>query len=424
MRRVIAPATIIAGMLATIVSAAVVGMTWHDSLRILGIAALGALVAAPFAVIGFAVTRRLTIATQVGVIACVAVLVSGAGVIAAAHAMFVSDHDAQVLVVVLLAGATAGTTAAFVFARRFGAAHEALQHATRRIGAGELGTRVALRRPASAEMTALARDLDSMSQQLAAARAREAQLDGSRRELVASLSHDLRAPIAGLIAIAEALQDGVVTDAVTVDGYLTTLRTEARRLADLVDQLLELSLLDAGAAPAAIEPIHIGDLVSDAIAAALPLADHEHIAFHTEVRGDYPVIDGDARGVGRVLANLLDNAIRHTPPDGAVTVDTTCDADAVVVSVLDTCGGIPDDDLPRVFDVSFRGDAARTPDPRALGGMGLTIALGIAHAHGGSLTVRNQPDGCCFTLRLPRARHDDELSMEHAPARPVGPILH
>src|SRR5262249_42192844 len=156
------------------------------------------------------------------------------------------DHDATLLMVLLLAGATAGVTVALIASRHFGEANRSLQDAAARIGRGDLGARVALNRPATAELSALARELDLMSQRLAAARAHEDQLDASRRELIAWLSHDLRTPLAGILAISEALHDGVVSDPTVVSRYLETLQSEARRLDELVDDLFELSLLDAG----------------------------------------------------------------------------------------------------------------------------------------------------------------------------------
>jgi signal transduction histidine kinase len=105
--------------------------------------------------------------------------------------------------------------------------------------------------------------------------------------------------------------------------------------------------------------------------------------------------------VARALRNLLENAIRHTPSDGSVSVDVGVEDDAAVVSVADSCGGIPDDDLPRVFDPAFRGEAARTPSQEGRGGLGLAIVRGIVEAHHGDVAVRNEGGGCRFVLRLP-----------------------
>jgi signal transduction histidine kinase len=105
--------------------------------------------------------------------------------------------------------------------------------------------------------------------------------------------------------------------------------------------------------------------------------------------------------VARVLRNLLDNAIQHTPTDGAVWVEAGVDDAAAYVTVGDQCGGIPDRVVARVFDLAFRGEPARTPGANGGAGLGLAIARGIVEAHHGEITVRNEGDGCAFTVRLP-----------------------
>jgi signal transduction histidine kinase len=108
--------------------------------------------------------------------------------------------------------------------------------------------------------------------------------------------------------------------------------------------------------------------------------------------------------LSRALRNVLENAIRHTPSDGAVSVHAGIEDGLAYVSVADGCGGIPEDDLDRVFDLAFRGEAARTPGPDSGAGLGLAIARGIVEAHHGDISVRNEGPGCRFTLRLPLDR--------------------
>jgi len=116
--------------------------------------------------------------------------------------------------------------------------------------------------------------------------------------------------------------------------------------------------------------------------------------------GPLPAVDVPAHEWARVLHNLLDNAIRHTPSGGRVVVNSQVEPDGTLLAVIDECGGIPDDDLDRVFDVAFRGDAARSRDGRG-GGLGLAIAKGLVEAQAGSIDVANHARGCCFTVRLP-----------------------
>ena len=124
----------------------------------------------------------------------------------------------------------------------------------------------------------------------------------------------------------------------------------------------------------------------------------------SQLKGSSPVsreVPASTPELSRALRNILETAIRHTPSEGSVLVEAGVDGGRAYVSVADGCGGIPDADLDRVFDLAFRGEAARTPEPDGGAGLGLAIARGIAEAHRGDITVRNENGGCLFTLRLP-----------------------
>jgi signal transduction histidine kinase len=356
-----------------------------------GAAALGALVLRGL--------RRRSIGTQTAAVALVAVLAVGVGAWAAARAMFLSDHDLGALGVILVAAGTVGVATAVVLGRRVGEASRSLAEVARRIGrdAVDGGSRPAPAGPA--ELARLREELEITSRRLDQARARERSLDASRRELVAWVSHDLRTPLAGIRAIVEALEDGVVHDPETVARYYTTLRVEADRLAGLVDDLFELSRTQAGVLRLHFERVSLGDLVSDAIATAAPVAEAKGVRLEGRLSGPPPDLDVSAPEVLRALRNILENAIRHTPSDGTVVVEAGRDADRAFVSVADSGGGIPEPDLPRIFDVAFRGDSARTPGDGA--GLGLAIARGLVDAHRGEITVRNDNGGARFTVRLP-----------------------
>jgi signal transduction histidine kinase len=238
-------------------------------------------------------------------------------------------------------------------------------------------------------------------------RSRERSIEANRRELVAWVSHDLRTPLAGLRAMAEALEDGVVTDAATVADYHRRIRVETDRMAQLVDDLFELSRINAGALRLSLGNVPLGDVVSDALASAEPIATAKHIQLLAE-RGDWPTVQASEPELARIVANLLRNAIRYTPADGSVTVNGGRDDRGGWFSVTDACGGIPDEDLPRVFDVAFRGEAARTPrtghdHDGAGGGLGLAIVRGLVEAQRGEVAVTNVGDGCRFLVRLPAA---------------------
>jgi signal transduction histidine kinase len=149
-----------------------------------------------------------------------------------------------------------------------------------------------------------------------------------------------------------------------------------------------------------MERVSLGDLVSDALAGASPVAAAKGVRLEGRLDGPPAEIEVSASEVLRALRNILENAIRHTPSDGTVTVEAGRDDAGAYVSVADTGGGIPEQELPRIFEVAFRGDAARTPGD-AGAGLGLAIARRFVEAHRGDITVRNENGGCRFTVHLP-----------------------
>jgi signal transduction histidine kinase len=348
-------------------------------------------------------------ATELSAIAAGVTLVGlGAGAVvvgayAASRAMFISNHDLGVLSVVLLAAGTVGVSSALVMGRRLGAASSSLVSVARRVGTDTAARSEPLDRRAPQELVQLARELDIMEGRLDEARLRERTLEASRRELVAWVSHDLRTPLAGMRAIVEAIDDRVVDDPATIARYCRTLREEVDRLTALVDVLFELSRTQAGVLRLQFERVSLGDLVSDAIAGSAPIAAAKGVRLEGRVIGPPPELMASAPEVLRVLRNLLENAIRHTPSDGSVFVEAGIDdlePEHVYVEVRDTGGGVPEADLPYIFDVAFRSDRARTPGNGS--GLGLAIAKGFVEAHRGDLTVVNANGGARFTLRLPR----------------------
>jgi Signal transduction histidine kinase len=322
------------------------------------------IVAIPGAVAHYYLRGR-SITAHIVLMLAVTVLAALAGVIAVARGMFISDHDLRVLVVVL------GISGIFSLAMGLW-----------------LGRR-------------LARDAMWADE----VRDRERSAEASRRELVAWVSHDLRTPLAGMRAMAEALEDGVVTDEATVADYHRRIRMETDRMTQLVDDLFELSRINAGALRLSLGTVPLGDVVSDAVASAEPIATAKRIQLQAE-RGEWPIVQGSEPEIARIVANLLRNAIRYTPADGSITVSGGRDEEGGWLAVTDACGGIPESDLPRVFDVAFRGEAARTPrtghdHDGGGGGLGLAIVRGLVEAHRGEVAVTNVGDGCRFMVRLP-----------------------
>jgi signal transduction histidine kinase len=257
-------------------------------------------------------------------------------------------------------------------------------------------------RSGPAELQELAEELSRTSDRLAESRARERRLEESRRELVSWVSHDLRTPLAGLRAMAEALEDGMVEDPARYHQQITA---EVNRTVRMVDDLFELSQIHAGLLVPSPQTVALGDLVSESLAAAESVAAVKGVRLDGQVDGDL-LVHVDPNAMSRVIGNLLMNAIRHTPSDGAVQIRGWSRADAVGFSVRDGCGGIPREDIDRVFDVAFRGAAARTPEAEPVtsgsgAGLGLAIVRGLIEVHRGRVEVENVGDGCRFVVTIP-----------------------
>lgn len=376
-------------------------MSARDILLLAGIAAGTAFVTGVVGVLALRWLRRFPLGQQVMVVALTVIASCGVGAWAAAWAMFISLHDLAALAVVLVAAATVAALVALPLAHRFAAESQALVVMARRITQQEPSRDI--NPPSTRELARLAAELERVADELARTREREQALESSRRELIAWVSHDLRTPLSAIRAVAQALEEGVVNDPATVSRYHRTLRVETDRLATLVDDLFELSRAQAGVSTLPLERVSLEDLVSDALAGASAVAQAKGLRLHGRLEGPSPEVEVSARDVSRAIGNLLDNAIRHSPPGTTVEVVAGVDEDGVHIAVTDACGGIPAPHLERVFDVSFRGSAARTPGDESGAGLGLAIARGIAEAHQGGITVHNRDSGCCFELRLPEA---------------------
>jgi signal transduction histidine kinase len=347
-------------------------------------------------------------------VAIVATAASISALIGNNRAMFLSLGDEYATVsVAAMAGIIAAATAMLMsrrFTRDTRSVHEAVDRLRTGLPPTDDGRRL------SGELRRLRSELDATGVALSATRERERGLESSRRELVAWVSHDLRTPLAGLRAMAEALEDGI---AESPERYHKQIRIEVDRLAGMVDDLFEISRLQAGAPRTRADRVNLDDLVSDCVAALEPVATLQRVQL---VRQLTPGIDtssqevvGNSAELNRALTNLLINAIRHSSPEATVAISISSIHDesgpAVRVQVRDQCGGIAAADLPRLFDVGFRGEPARTPSLEPGGaaglgggaGLGLAITRGIIAAHQGSIAVDNTADGCEFTVRLPLA---------------------
>ncbi|MFE7379199.1 sensor histidine kinase [Streptomyces zhihengii] len=367
----------------------------RDLMLIALYALLGAMMAGLLGTVALRVLRHRSVAVSLAVVAAVAVGAMLAGTLAVAWAMFLSPHDLAVVTTVVAMAAAVSLATALLLGRQVVRRCRELVTAAR--GFGERGTFTAPPEPAPAEFAALSGELARTSDRLAASRERERALETSRRELVAWISHDLRTPLAGLRAMSEALEDGLAEDPAR---YHRQMRTEVDRLNAMVGDLFELSRIHAGALTLTRTRMSLYDLVGEALAGADALARQRGVHLAGDNVPPLP-IEADGRELTRALSNLLVNAIHHTPADGTVAIAAERRAASVVLSVTDACGGIPDEDLSRVFDTGWRGTPARTPPSGA--GLGLAIVRGIAEAHAGRADVRNVTGGCRFELTLPAA---------------------
>jgi signal transduction histidine kinase len=274
-----------------------------------------------------------------------------------------------------------------------------LGRAADELARGRLSARVTV--SGNDEMASLARTFNDMAARLEATAEQQQELDMLRRNLIAWAGHDLRTPLASIRAIVEALADGVVDDPETVDRYLSTARREIRSLSRLIDDLFELAQIEAGGLRLELAPNSISDLISDTMESFSELAARQRVTLEGSAEPGVDPVKVDAQQIGRVLSNLVGNALRHTPAGGTVRIQARRAAAGVQVEVHDTGEGIDAQDLPHIFERFYRGDKSRT---RATGGagLGLAIAKGIVEAHGGEIRVESAPgQGTTLVFQLP-----------------------
>jgi Signal transduction histidine kinase len=276
-----------------------------------------------------------------------------------------------------------------------------LKGAAEKLAGGDLQTRVPVN--GRDEVAALSTTFNQMAAQLQLADQKQRQLESLRRDLIAWVGHDLQTPLASMRAILEALSDGVVDEPEMVKRYLLTAQRDVMSLSALIDDLFQMSQLDAGGFPLQSAPSSLSDLVSDTLESFSELAKQQEITLEGEVEQDVDPVLMDTQAIGRVLNNLISNALRHTPSQGRVSVRVRRGSSGVDVTVSDTGEGIRLQDIPHIFERFYRGDASRSRNRVTSGaGLGLAIARSIVQAHGGDIQVQSEPGkGTQFTFHLP-----------------------
>ena len=346
--------------------------------------------------------QQLTIATLLPVVAVATTVLINV------QLMFLSAHDSLVILIALLVSLLLAALGAWLVVRR-------ISRASRRVGAGllQLVSDSAGNTPVVADGSAetdaapreLAQVLDDLAETrrtLAESRARERAAEQARQELVSFMSHDLRTPLAGLRALSEGLEDGVIAD---VPRAMAHLRATVARMSVLVDDLFALSRVQGTAEAKPQTMVSLTELISDVASESAATARTRGVRLEVDLpENDRLAVLGSADDLARALTNLATNAIRHTDPGLVVQLaGRRADDGHIRVAVSDGCGGIPESSLARVFDTGWRGTPSRSGDDGGAG-LGLAIARAVVESHGGEISVRNVAGGCRFEVALPVPR--------------------
>jgi signal transduction histidine kinase len=396
--RTAALAAAVAGVavLGSLATSALLGMHASETAHIAALLAPAAVATVLAAVAAPRLLSKASASTRMVAAAVVAIVVALANLAALALDMIVEGHDAKALLILLVYSLGAGLTVAVALARASAPAFARVGKTVEALGEGDLSARVG-QLGAGPEMEALARTLDEMAERLEHVRERERQIEAMRKDLITAVSHDLRTPLASLRAMVEAVDDAVVTDPPTLRWYAAEMRRGVGQLSAMVDDLFELSQIEAGAIEIETRRVRLDEIVRSAVTAVEPNASGKGLALRTDLgaAADTPC----SPRMKRVLQNLLMNAVRHTPSDGSVWVLAKRDSDRIEISVEDSGDGLSEADLGRIFEPFYRGDPARS-GPGA--GLGLALSKRIVEGVGGRISAEaTAGGGARFAVVLP-----------------------
>jgi len=321
--------------------------------------------------------------------------------------MFVNTaHDLPMLLAILVFAAVIAGYAAVRMSSSISGSMSVLADRARRLSEGDLSVRMPSAQ-GDPDVTEVAAAFNEMAANLEETAAKKEQVEQSRRELSAAISHDLRTPISSARVMLEAIRDGVTCSAEERDEYLDRVLTQMKSLGSMVDDLFDLSLLDAGELRLDLHMTVVDELVDEALLSMQSTAQDKGLTLSAVVDEALGEAVMDSRQVRRVLLNLIQNAIRHTPPDGTVTVAANRVDDRVEFEVRDTGEGFDQADSARIWTRFFRSDPARSrvDDESAQSGLGLSIARGIVELHGGTISAHSSPgQGAAFRFWIPDGR--------------------
>lgn len=321
-----------------------------------------------------------------------------------ARLMFVStSHDLKLLVALLMFSSVVTVCFTFWIANAVSDRVATVGGGIRGLAAGDYATRVPI--VGRDEIAGLAADVNTLAGRLEDAMRQRDALDRERRDLTAAISHDLRTPLASIRAMVDALDDHVVEDQDEVARYYGVMRREIERLSRMIDDLFELARLDAGALQLDRRPVALQEVAAEVVDAMTPQARAKGVELALRVESQPALLSLDGGRIERAVANLVRNAIEHTPAGGRIDVSVGAPNGAVELRVRDTGEGIDAADLKQIWERFYRGDKSRNraSAPTDGAGLGLAIVRGIVEAHGGSVDARSEIGaGSTFTLRLPR----------------------
>ncbi len=342
------------------------------------------------------VVRRARLVWTMVTIAVVASAVTALDLAVLNHYMLLTPDSWAEIALVAAYSVTAAIAAALIVGRRTRIAFDRLLHTAQALGRNDLTARAGPIN-ASPELQMLATTLDQAAGRLQAAIEAERRLESQRRDLITSISHDLRTPLSQIRSMVEAIDDGVVDDPATVRRYATQMVTSITTLVEMVEDLFELSQLDAATLAADPRRMPMADVVERAVQLARASADARGVAIATDIEEPRDALCSPK--LIRVVHSLVDNAVQYTPTGGTVAIHAAAVDGELRVRVADTGAGIPAEHLARVFDPFWRGDEARSSRGA---GLGLALAKRIVEALGGRIDASSTPRvGSCFEVTVP-----------------------
>ncbi len=310
--------------------------------------------------------------------------------------MVISGHAAVLVGAIVVGAGTIAVLTARLIAGSILGDVESVRDGLEAVGRGDRSAQIET--SAADELRELAGAANAMITQLATEEAARAQSEGARRDLVAAVSHDLRTPITSLRLLVEAVQDEIV-DSQTRRAYLGRMRTHIDALSALIDDLFELTRLEAGDISWTLQRVPLDELVGETVEAMRVHAEAKGVAVHSEVPSALVPARANPEKLQRVLFNLIQNAIRHTPADGSVVIHAESVDGRIEVEVADTGVGIAPAECEHVFDAFYRGGDAARSGPGA--GLGLAVSRAIVEAHGGQIWLADTAAGTRVRFSLP-----------------------